>query len=69
MEGRISRSPNVLGGKPHITGTRLTVPFILEMLKAGYTFEKILESYPQIERQDIQACLGYAIELIEKGSG
>lgn len=69
MEGRISKSPHLLAGKPYITGTKLTVAFVLEMLKAGYTFEKILDSYPQIERQDVQACLAYAIDLIEQGSG
>jgi len=69
MEDRISVSPHVLGGKPYITGTKLTVTFVLEMLKSGYSFDRILESFPQIERQDIQACLSYAISLIERGSG
>ena len=69
MDGRVSRSPHILAGKPYVTGTKLTVAFVLEMLKAGYTFEKILDSYPQIEQQDVQACLAYAIDLIEQGSG
>ncbi len=57
---RISVNPQIFGGKPIIRGRRLAVEHVLGMLAAGDTTEVILEAYPWLEREDIQACLVYA---------
>ena len=57
---RISVHPRVLGGKPVIEGTRISVELILDLLASGVGEEEILEDYPHLSREDIQACLRYA---------
>ena len=54
---RITVNPQIFGGKPIIRGRRLAVEHVLGMLAAGDTIENILEAYPWLEREDIQACL------------
>ncbi len=60
MLQRITVNPQIFGGKPIIRGRRLVVKHILGMLAAGDTIETLLEGYPWLEREDIQACLVYA---------
>jgi uncharacterized protein (DUF433 family) len=57
---RITVNPKIFGGKPLIRGRRLAVEHVLGMLAAGDTVETVLEGYPWLEAQDIQACLIYA---------
>jgi uncharacterized protein (DUF433 family) len=57
---RITVNPKIFGGKPIIRGRRLAVEHVLGMLAAGDPAETILEGYPWLEREDIQACLIYA---------
>ncbi len=61
---RITVDPKIFGGKPIIRGRRLAVEHILGMLAAGDTPEVILQGYPWLEPQDIQACLLYAHRLV-----
>jgi uncharacterized protein (DUF433 family) len=61
---RITINPSIFGGKPIIRGRRLAVEHVLGMLAAGDTPETILEGYPWLEREDIQACLLYARRLV-----
>jgi uncharacterized protein (DUF433 family) len=61
---RITVNPAIFGGKPIIRGRRLAVEHVLGMLAAGDTPETILEGYPWLEPQDIQACLVYARRLV-----
>jgi len=56
---RITVNPKIFGGKPIIRGRRLAVEHVLGMLAAGDTTETILEGYPWLEPEDIQACLVY----------
>jgi uncharacterized protein (DUF433 family) len=56
---RIIANPNILGGKPIIRGTRLSVEFILDLLASDVSEEEILEDYPHITKDDILACLAY----------
>jgi len=58
---RITINPKIFGGKPIIRGRRLAVEHILGMLAAADTVETLLEGYPWLEREDIQACLIYAL--------
>jgi uncharacterized protein (DUF433 family) len=60
---RITVNPNIYGGKPIIRGHRLAVEHILNMLAVGDSVETILEGYPWLEREDIQACLLFASRL------
>lgn len=56
----IEVNPNVMFGKPVIKGTRIPVDLILERLAFGSSEDEIMESYPNITRKAIQACLWYA---------
>lgn len=61
---RITVNPMMFGGKPIIRGRRLAVEHVLGMLAAGDTPETILQGYPWLEREDIQACLVYAHRIV-----
>lgn len=57
---RIVLSPDVMGGKPCIRGTRVTVGTIVGLLSKGHPQEEILSLYPYIKQEDITQALGYA---------
>jgi uncharacterized protein (DUF433 family) len=57
---RIVIDPNILVGKPTVKGTRLAVEFIIDLLAEGWSESDILNNYPGLKNQDIQACLAYA---------
>lgn len=61
----IETNPEVLGGKPVIKGTRLSVPFILGLLARGMSENDILTEYPRLSVEDIRACLEYAAQALE----
>jgi uncharacterized protein (DUF433 family) len=63
-QDRIAIDPAVLVGKPVVRGTRISVEWIVDLLAAGWSHEQILENYPHLTREDIQACLSYASELL-----
>lgn len=63
MHERISINPKVCHGKPVIRGTRVMVSNILGALGAGDTIERVLEDYPNITKEDIQAAFAFAGEL------
>jgi uncharacterized protein (DUF433 family) len=63
---RITHDPAVMGGKPCIRGLRVTVGMILSLLAAGQTRERILQAYPYLEAEDIDAALAYAAWRLEK---
>ncbi len=56
---RIEIKPNVMLGKPVIRGTRITVELILRKLSEGATERDLLDAYPRLTREDIQAAIGY----------
>jgi uncharacterized protein (DUF433 family) len=59
---RIVVNSQIHFGKPCIAGTRITVQSILELLNEGLSFEEIIRDYyPDLEIEDIRACLGCAI--------
>jgi uncharacterized protein (DUF433 family) len=64
-QDRIVVNPDVLVGKPLVKGTRLAVEFIIGLLAQGWPEAEILRNYPGLTREDIQACLSYAGELLE----
>lgn len=58
----ITLEPGKRGGKPCIRGLRITVQDVLEWLASGMTAQDILDDYPQLTAQDIQAALAYAAD-------
>ncbi len=62
---RITFSPGQCGGRPCIRGMRIRVKDVLDMLATGATWTEILESYPYLEREDIQATLHYAAAQVD----
>lgn len=65
---RITSKPEIFGGKPIIRGMRISVELILSLLSQGISLESILEDYPSLTREDIQACLAYAHAVIANDS-
>ncbi len=63
---RITINPHVLVGKPTIRGLRISVDQILKALAAGITPQQLIEDYPELEPEDIQAALLYAAELVSE---
>ncbi|MEM6397711.1 MAG: DUF433 domain-containing protein [Bacteroidota bacterium] len=54
---RITMNPNILFGKPSIRNMRYPVTLVIELLAGGMTHQEILEDYPDLEEEDIFACL------------
>ena len=62
MASLITADPAILGGKPIIRGTRISVDFILELYAAGVTRDEILTDYPHLTPEALSACLAYKIK-------
>ncbi len=65
---RITANPEIFGGKPIIRGMRISVELILSLLAQGETTDAILADYPDLEPEDIRACLVYAHAVIAHDS-
>jgi uncharacterized protein (DUF433 family) len=61
---RIEINPKVMLGKPVIRGTRVTVELILRKLSDGATEADLLDAYPRLAREDIQAAIAYAADTL-----
>ena len=61
---RITVNPEIFGGKPIIREMRISVELILSLLAQGETPETILTDYPDLEADDLRACLAYAHAII-----
>lgn len=61
---RITFNPNIFGGKPIVRGMRISVEMILDLLRQGATIDELLEDYPNLEADDIRACLAYAKTVV-----
>lgn len=59
---RITVEPGKRGGKPCVRGLRITVSDVLDWLAAGMSEEEILDEHPDLEREDIRACLEFAAD-------
>jgi len=65
MKERISVSPQVHFGKPCVAGTRISVQSVLELVREGLSFSQIIQDYyPDLETEDIRACIQYAIDVV-----
>ena len=63
---RITRNPEVMGGKPCIRGMRVTVGAIVGLVAAGRTHAEIITAYPYLEEEDIRQALSYAAWRVEE---
>ena len=64
--GRISVDHRIMGGVPCVAGTRIPVATVVGLVANGLTTDEIMADYPQLTREDIQACLGYAARAVER---
>lgn len=65
MSKEIVSDPNVMMGKPVITGTRITVESILERLGAGESVDQIVESHPRLTEGAVRASVSFAAEVLK----
>ncbi|HMZ08077.1 MAG TPA: DUF433 domain-containing protein, partial [Anaerolineales bacterium] len=63
MFNRIAYDNEILGGKPHIVGTRLSIEFILELVASGATTDDMLNAYPQLTAEAIEDALRFEHRL------
>lgn len=66
LTDRITLDAHLCDGKPTIRGKRITVQTILEFLSAGESQEEILHQYPSLEIEDINACIRFAADLMNR---
>lgn len=65
MKERISVDPQIHFGKPFVTGTRIPVQSVLELIREGLSFSEIQSDYyPDLEAEDIRACVQYAMDVL-----
>ena len=65
MRARIEVNSNIHFGKPCVAGTRIPVPNVLELVKEGIALKKIIQDYyPDLQIEDLRACIQYAIEIL-----
>jgi uncharacterized protein (DUF433 family) len=64
LVSRITVNPRIFGGQPIIRGLRIKVENVLALLEQGVPTEEILDDYPDLEPEDIRACLAYARALV-----
>jgi len=61
---KIELNPKIMLGKPVIKGTRITVEIILKKLSQNISVEDILNDYPKLTKEDIQAAIAYAASVV-----
>jgi uncharacterized protein (DUF433 family) len=64
---RVTVSPRQCGGKPCVRGMRIRVADVLGLLAHGLTPEQVLQQLPDLEPDDVRACLAYAAQEMERG--
>lgn len=62
---RIVSDPETLFGKPRIKGTRIGVEFLLDLLASGWTEAQILENYPHLKPEDLQAVFAFVLDCLK----
>lgn len=66
MYDRIVVNSRICSGKPTIRGTRIMVKNILGMVAGGYTMARIIDTYPELTKNDVSAALEYASQVIDE---
>ncbi len=63
---RVTRDPQIMGGKPCIRGMRVTVGTVVGLVASGRSHDEILSAYPYLEQEDIRQSLAYAAWRVEE---
>ena len=63
---RIVCDPEILGGKPTVKGTRISVELVIDSLAAGIPEAEILAAYPTLQPDSVRVCLAYISDLLER---
>lgn len=63
MNKYITQNPEILGGKPTIAGTRMSVESVMELLASGMEIKEIIKEYPFLKKSHILAAMEYAAKL------
>ncbi|MBI4278424.1 MAG: DUF433 domain-containing protein [Armatimonadetes bacterium] len=66
MVKKVVRDPAVLGGKPILEGTRISVAFVLRVIAGGMTVDEIVAQYPHLTKEDVQNALEYAAKRFDQ---
>ena len=66
--GCIVSDPDTLFGKPRINGTRIGVEFVLDLLASGWSEAQILDSYPHVKQQDLEAVFAFVRNCMKDGT-
>jgi len=66
MFDRIVSDPQILGGKPCVKGTRISVEFLLELVASGASRQDIVEGYPHLTAEDVEQALRYAAQTTSR---
>lgn len=69
MSELITSQTGILGGKPVVAGTRLSVEFLLELIAGGATSDEILAAYPELTRAGLEAAVRYAARAVSNDIG
>lgn len=64
----IVSNPEICGGKPTVKGTRITVQSVMGFILAGDTDEDVLEGFPRLSKEDLQACKEFTYKLLDRTS-
>lgn len=65
MFPHVVSDPAILGGKPCIRGTRLSVEFLLELVASGASIAEIVQAYPQVSPEEVEEAIRYATHFME----
>ena len=65
MFNHIAYNPEILSGKPHIAGTRMSIEFILELIASGATRDEVIKAYPQLTAEAIEEAVRYAAQPVK----
>jgi uncharacterized protein (DUF433 family) len=68
MFAQITSDPEILGGKPCVKGTRISVEFILKLFASGATHKDLLDTYPHLTIEGITEALQYAARFLKNES-
>jgi len=66
MDRRIEVNPEIMAGKPVVKGTRIPVYVVLQMFEEEASIDDVIEAYPDLEREDVQACIRYATKRVQR---
>lgn len=66
MKRSITQDPDILGGKPIIKGTRMSVESIMELISSGLSIQEIVKEYPFLSEQQVKDAVSYATDIVKK---